>query len=146
MGRAGESGAQVSEPLVDVALGVISAIFGAGVAFGSMRSAIRAAEVRAGTAIEQAQDALGRIAFEQNRVTRADGRADLLAEKIRNLEARSDEMVTREVLAATTAAQTSELRRTISRAMPAARDPRQDSDPPSQTPAMRPRLPSRRDT
>lgn len=136
----------MAEDLATLIIGGASALFGAGAAWGALRHSMKTTLIEAATAKQQADEALGRIAVERERVTKAEGRVDGVIIELRHLQEKTGDMVTREVLSAETRAQTAELRRTISRAMPAARDLRQeDSEPPSQIPPMRARLPSRRE-
>jgi hypothetical protein len=121
----------------EVAGGVITAVAGWATAWANMRGKVNAAEERSTTAVQQANTAIGVNAAMNTRLS-------VLEVEVRHLREAADQMVTREVLTATTATQTSELRRYISRQIPAARR-EEDSDPPSQLPPMRARLPSRRE-
>ena len=125
------------DPVIEVAGGILTAVFGWGVAWAGMRGKVNAAEERSTTAIQQANECLAREAG-------LDKRLSVLEVEVRHVRESADQMVTREVLTATTATQTSELRRYISRQIPAVRR-EEDSEPPSNVPPQRARLPSRRD-
>ena len=124
--------------VIEIIGGLLAAVFGWGAAWSSMRGKVNAAEERSTTAIQQANAAIGANAAMNTRLS-------VLEVEVRHLREGANEMVTREVLQATTATQTSELRRYISRQIPAVRR-EEPSDPPSSPmPPMRARLPSRRD-
>jgi hypothetical protein len=135
--------------VIEVAVGIAGAVFGAGVSYQALRGEIRAARIASTTAIQQADEALRRIAVERERVTQLSGRIDLADERIANVREKADSMVTAETFKAEMRAQTATISRSMSdRSLPAARPPpprderRDDTDPPP----MRQRLPSRRDT
>lgn len=123
--------------LLELGTAAIGAVFGAGVAWASLKESIRAVKIDAQSARELAQDALARIAVEKERSTRQEGVLQLHNERIGNVREAVDEMwpaVFRP-------------RAESNRGMPAVRPPRaddrrDDTDPPP----MRPRLPSRRET
>ena len=126
------------DPLLEIAGAILTGVFGWGAAWAGMRGKVNAADERSTTAIQQANTAIGANAAMNTRLS-------VLEVEVRHLRENATEMVTREVLQATTATQTSELRRYISRQIPAVRREEPSSDPPSQMPPMRARLPSRRD-
>ncbi len=117
---------RVPEAVIAVLVAVASGLFGWGVAWGTVRKRLDAAEERSGTAIDHAQDALGRIAVLSERQTRATGERRLLEERIRSLR---DEV---------------NILRRISKDLPDPEPVRDDSVPP--IPPPRARFVSRRET
>lgn len=123
--------------ILELGTAAIGAVFGAGVAWASLNGSIKAVKIDAATALQQANEALARIAVEKERTTRQQGTLDLHNERITNVREAVDELwpaVFRP-------------RAESNRGMPAIRtaprpdERREDSDPPP----MRPRLPSRRE-
>jgi len=131
----------MTDPLFDVGVGIMSAAFGAGVAWASLKAKVTATLTLADTAREQADKALALIASEKERSTRQQGEINLCNERLGYLRRDVDEL--RPAVFKT--------RFESDRGMPAARPPaprelprderRDDTDPPP----IRNRLPSRRD-
>lgn len=126
----------MTEPL-ELGLALVSAVFGAGVAWATLRGSVSAARAESAAANAAALDALGRIAAEKNRSSEQDKTIALNAKEAAYLRRDVDEL--RALF---------KPRLDSDRGMPAARQPprpdvpRQDSDP---VPPMRGRLGSRRD-
>lgn len=121
----------MSDPF-ELVIGAVGAIFGAGVAYASMRSEIKAVKIASETARQQADDALTRIGVERERTTRQDGLLGRLDERVNTLR-RDVDMVWPAVFKSRAGGSEREMPAVQSR-----RDlPRQDSDP---VPPPRPRL------
>jgi hypothetical protein len=122
--------------VIELGTALVGAIFGAGVAYASVNASIKAVKIDASTALQQANEALARIAVEKERSTRQEGVLQLHNERITTARQALDDLwpaVFRP-------------RAESNRGMPAVRgaprpdERRDDSDPPP----MRPRLQSRR--
>lgn len=105
----------MSDPLLDLGIGLLSFVFGAGAAYATIKNSVKTARIDASSAIAMSQDALARIAVERERSTRQEGRLDLIDERILNLNEKA--------------------RSLSNRTMPAVRVPRpderrDDTDPP----------------
>jgi hypothetical protein len=132
----------VSDPLLDIGVGLLSFVFGAGMAYQSVKSSVKAARIESATALAQAQTAIANGAVEKERSTKQYGRIDLQDERIANLRNDVDGLLATvfrsrfESDRAMQAVQSAKSRQDI---------PRQDSDAPPPLPPMRGRQGSRRE-